>query len=191
LADFEKKIYNDDYISVDPDYLHDRPTNNAEVLVEIFGDQKNQIMHLDYGGGNGMLSKLLNYKNWNSLTYDPFVNQDLKINDLGEFNLITAFEVFEHVPNVQMLMKNLTSLIKNDGIILFTTLLSDNKIIEKKRITWWYASPRNGHISLFSSASLLHLARQSGLNFCSFTDGLHAFWKRVPAWANHLIKPLS
>ena len=58
LTDFETKIYNDDYILFDPDYLSVRPNGNAKTLVEMFGGQQNQINHLDYGGGNGLLSKL-------------------------------------------------------------------------------------------------------------------------------------
>jgi SAM-dependent methyltransferase len=189
LADFEEKIYNDNYATVDPDYLSLRPTNNAEVLVELFGSQKDQIMHLDYGGGNGLLSKLLRGEGWNSASYDPFVDHGMNLNGLGKFNLITAFEVFEHVPDVKSLMKNLSSLMDENGIVLFTTLLSNNKIISKKRITWWYASPRNGHISIFSNASLRHLAKQAGLSFHSFSDGFHAFCKTIPPWANHLINP--
>ncbi len=187
LTDFEEKIYNNDYTIFDPDYLNIRPTNNAEVLVEIFDEQKAQIKHLDYGGGNGLLSRLLRAKGWDSSSYDPFVNEGMNLNDLGKFNLITAFEVFEHVPNISLLMANLLSLINNNGIILFSTLLSNDKIIQNKRITWWYASPRNGHISLYSVSSLQHLAKQSGFNFLSLSDGLHAFWNTIPLWANHLI----
>jgi len=54
-----------------------RPTNNAEVLVELFGSQKDKIMHLDYGGGNGLLSKLLREEGWNSASYDPFVDHGM------------------------------------------------------------------------------------------------------------------
>jgi Methyltransferase domain len=189
LTDFEEKIYNDNYAIVDPDYLSLRPTNNAEVLVEIFGNRKDQIVHLDYGGGNGLLSKLLCGQGWNSASYDPFVDHGISTSKLEKYNLITAFEVFEHVPDVKLLMVNLSSLIDENGIILFSTLLSNNKIIQRKRITWWYASPRNGHISIFAQASLRYLAKQAGLNFHSFSDGFHAFWRTVPPWANHLINP--
>jgi hypothetical protein len=33
---------------------------------------------------------------------------------------------------------------------MFSTLLSDGNIKLGQKLTWWYASPRNGHISLFS-----------------------------------------
>ena len=187
LVNFKERIYNDDYILVDPDYLIARPTNNADVLGELFGGKRDSIRHLDYGGGNGLLSKLLCDKGWKSKSYDPFVDQDTNVSRFGKFDLITVFEVFEHVPDIKSLMANLSLLLDNDGIILFTTLISDNKIMQRKRITWWYASPRNGHIGLFSKASLQQLAIQAHFNFCSFSDGFHAFWKTGPSWASHLI----
>ena len=101
--------------------------------------------------------------------------------------MITAFEVFEHVPDVRKLMLDLRLLLSENGIILFSTLLSDENIFVNKRIDWWYASPRNGHISLFSRNSLLVLAKNSGLNFGGFSVGFHVFYTKVPPWADHII----
>ena len=188
ISEFEDKIYNAGYIEIDPDYVEVRPRANAKNLIHLFGNQKNSISHLDYGGGAGLLSQLLRDEQWKSVSYDPFYNKDTRVEDLGEFDLITAYEVFEHVPNVDKLMADLSSLLKNDGIILFSTLLSDGQIEKNKRIQWWYAAPRNGHISLFSKASLSILANRSGFSLGSFSTGFHAMWKIVPAWASHIIK---
>jgi len=189
LADFETQIYNHDYISVDPDYLTIRPSNNAKALMESIGAGKKLIRHLDYGGGNGLLSRLLQEAGWNSTSYDPFVDRATDLGDLGKFNLITAFEVFEHVPDVKMLMRNLSLLLDDNGVVLFSTLLNDKNISQKNRITWWYASPRNGHISLYSSESLHRLASYIGLKYQSLTPGLHALTREVPGWAVHLFRP--
>ncbi len=61
-----------------------------------------------------------------------------------------------------MLMGDLSALLKDDGIVIFSTLLSDGNVAERQRLTWWYASPRNGHISLYSRDSLEHLAARGG-----------------------------
>lgn len=188
LEQFEREIYNDSYSLIDPDYLNERPINNAKVLLSLFHEQKSQIRHLDYGGGNGLLSKQLREQEWNSASYDPFVDRDLNMSHLGRFNLVTAFEVFEHVPDVRRLMSDLLLLLDPKGVILFSTLLSNNHIKAGERITWWYASPRNGHISLFSRDSLCHLAARANLNFASFSEGFHALWKTVPSWAAHVIQ---
>lgn len=186
---FEQKIYNAGYAAVDPDYAETRPRNNAAMLTTVFGNQTGFKRHLDYGGGHGRLAELLREKHWNSCTYDPYVNRNTAIAELGQFELITAFEVFEHVPDVQNLMKNLHLLMADDGMIIFSTLLSDGHIKPQHRLTWWYASPRNGHISLYSRKSLDLLGRNFGLRLASFSDGLHLFLKEVPEWAKHIIQP--
>jgi SAM-dependent methyltransferase len=188
LSAFEEKIYNDEYVRVDPDYVEARPRANAAYLISMFGERGQTFRHLDYGGGDGLLVKLLKDSNWQSASYDPFVNKDISIREIGKFDLITAFEVFEHVPNVQELMSNLCSLLAPGGIILFSTLLSDGNIHSGQKINWWYASPRNGHISLFSKKSLTTLAEKSGFNFASFSIGFHVFFTQVPSWAGHVIR---
>lgn len=188
IQTFADKIYNSDYAKVDPDYSELRPRSNAEFLINLLGNQSGKIRHLDYGGGSGLLSQLLNNAGWQSTSYDPFVNTNVHLGSLGEFDFITAFEVFEHVPNLQNLLNDLSSLLTEDGVVLFTTLLSDGQIEANKRITWWYASPRNGHISLFSKKSLAMLCENHGFQQASFSAGLHVMLRQVPDWAKHFIK---
>lgn len=188
LEEFEERIYNEEYALVDPEYIDARPRVNASALISMFGDSLPPVKHLDYGGGSGLLSSLLTKSNWQSVSYDPFVDKDVSIEKLGKFDLITAFEVFEHVPDIHLLMSNLLSLLSVNGIVLFSTLLSDGNINASQRINWWYASPRNGHISLFSRNSLVLLAQKNGLNFGSFSKGFHIFYSKIPFWAEHLVR---
>lgn len=185
--DFQEHIYNDGYIDIDPDYVSKRPLSNAGFLQKLFGESSKSIRHLDYGGGSGVLSNALTEQGWDSTTYDPFPRNERRIEDLGKFNLISAFEVFEHVPDVAELMRNITSLMEDECVVIFSTLLSDGHIAPNSRLTWWYASPRNGHISLFSTRSLVLLAERHGLQFGSFNGGTHCLFNRVPAWGMKLL----
>jgi SAM-dependent methyltransferase len=188
LNQFAQNIYNDKYIEVDPDYIKVRPEANARNLIKMFKEVKH-IVHLDYGGGNGLLSNLVKESKLTSSSYDPFVDKNTDITKIGRFNLITAYEVFEHVPDVNSLMSDLDELLEKNGIILFSTLLSDGNIKPNQRLSWWYASPRNGHISLFSKKSIYTLAKKYNFNFGSFSPGFHIFCrKELPSWATHLIK---
>ena len=186
--EFARHIYNDRYIDVDPDYIDARPRGNAALLRNTFKEQFTAIRHLDYGGGKGLLSGELREAGWNSASYDPFVDTGVSISSLSQFNLITAFEVFEHVVDPNVLMNNLKTLLAPDGLVIFSTLLSDNDIVPGQRLTWWYAAPRNGHISLFSANSLKRLAGNCGFNLCSFSANLHALFVSIPPWAAHVIR---
>lgn len=182
LAEFEQRIYNRGYEVVDPDYVMRRPHLNHHSLMARFGKASKQIRHLDYGGGNGYLSKLLRESGWASMSYDPFVNRDVDISTYGKFDFITAFEVFEHVPNVDSLMSALRALLAPQGVILFSTLISNGHIEKGKPLTWWYASPRNGHISLFTKESLATLAKRYQFNYGRENDNIHYMWASLPDW---------
>jgi Methyltransferase domain len=185
--DFIREIYNQEYIEIDPDYESVRPLGNVGYVKSFFEDQKQQIRHLDYGGGNGKLSALLRSDGWNSRSYDPFPKNEVDLESIGKYNFITAFEVFEHVPDIGGLMRNLKRLMERECLVIFSTLLVDGNIKPNERLTWWYASPRNGHISLYSSRSLLLLAEKYGLTFGSFGPGAHCFFNTLPEWAGKIL----
>ena len=85
-------------------------------------------------------------------------------------------------------MEDLTSFLDADGVILFSTMLSDGNLEAGKKLGWWYAAPRNGHISLYSRESLSLLGAKHCVNFGSFSAGFHSFWRQIPPWAEHLIQ---
>ena len=69
-----RRIYNADYLSVDPDYVDARPQGSAQQLQALFPLLGGLgVAHLDYGSGSGRLSELLCSRGWRSTTYDPFV----------------------------------------------------------------------------------------------------------------------
>lgn len=181
---FAKHIYNDDYALVDPDYKMIRPRANTQFVAQLFGKHGKRIRHLDYGGGNGLLAATLKSMGWKSTSYDPFVNRGTKLADLGKFDLITAFEVFEHAPDPQELMRSILSALQPGGVILFSTLLSDNNLSRGRALDWWYASPRNGHISLYSRNSLALLAQQHYLQLSSRDANVHIMHDGLTLWGD-------
>jgi SAM-dependent methyltransferase len=178
--EFLTRIYNDDYVRVDPEYIETRPKRIAAFLLSMFPKLPGSVRHLDYGGGNGLLAKILRESNWNSISCDPLLDGNASLDGLGKFDLITAIEVFEHVPDLQKLISDLRFLLAPDGLVLFSTVVSDGEIHANQRLNWWYASPRNGHISLFSRKSLAILAQRGHWNFSSFSNGFHVFLSPPP-----------
>ena len=176
-------IYNEDYVLVDPDFATVRPTANAAGLLRAFGSSRHHIVHVDYGGGEGLLSGILRAERWQSVSTDPYFPGQRASAALPKANLLTAYEVFEHHPRPRDLMVELASMLADDGMILFSTLVSDGHIRPGERLDWWYAAPRNGHVSLYSRRSLAAMAQHHGLRFSSFSDGYHVFHRQLPAWA--------
>ncbi|MDH5256172.1 MAG: class I SAM-dependent methyltransferase [Gammaproteobacteria bacterium] len=188
-ADFEREIYNAGYITVDPDHLEVRPRTNAETLLATFPGSSRPVRHLDYGGGAGRLGELLRAAGWDSTSHDPFFGGHGRGEPAGQYPLITCFEVFEHVADVVQLAQRLDALLATDGLILVSTLVSDGQLQPGRAPAWWYAAPRNGHVSLFSARSLALLASRQGWATASFSPAIHLFWRGdFPAWARHLLR---
>lgn len=187
--EFAERVYNDSYALVDPDSRGARALANARFLVDALGPDCRSIDHLDFGGGEGALSRILQQHGWNSRSCDPFFAGEGPDREEpeGRFDLITAFEVMEHAPRPNELLEQLRQHMDQRCLVLFSTLLSDGNILPGQRLTWWYASPRNGHISLFSRASLSLLARRHGLAFGSLGAGLHYFLNQRPEWASRVL----
>jgi SAM-dependent methyltransferase len=178
-SDFAKYIYNGDYERVDPDCKGERQKDQIEVLERLLGGGKDRISHVDYGAGLGLLSGQLAERGWQSTAYDPYLNRGRK--PAQRFDLVTAFEVFEHVPHPNALMDDIQSLLKQDGLLLFSTILSDGLIRPSSPLDWWYAAPRNGHISLYSAKSLRLLMERHGFQLVSLSSGYHyAFAGKPP-----------
>jgi hypothetical protein len=182
---FADLIYNEEYALLDPDYAEVRPDRSAQNVLNLF--PKMSGVHLDYGGGNGRMSERLREAGWRSQSWDPFLDGP-DTRPEGAFDLVTAFEVFEHVTSVERLMQDLDALTHESSVVLFSTQVSDGRLRRGERLSWWYAAPRNGHISLYSRESLKQLGARYGFNFGSFDDNYHLYCRNAaPPWAWHLI----
>jgi len=185
-ASFHHNIYNDEYILVDPDFVEVRPSGNAKLVAQTFLGSRDTIRILDYGGGSGLLAQRLRDDGFKAETYDPFSSFNQKPESV--FDLITCFEVMEHVPSPKTTVATMVSLLKAEGAILFSTLLQPSAMANVG-LNWWYAGPRNGHISLYTSAALSHLFNAHGINVASFSENLHIAYRQVPQFAAHLNLP--
>ena len=59
--------------------------------------------------------------------------------------------------------------------------------IEQIKLGWWYARPRNGHISLFCRAALKKARASVGFQCVSLKADLHMAFKTLPEFARHLV----
>jgi SAM-dependent methyltransferase len=183
---FRRHIYNSDYAIVDPDFAEVRPSGNAKLVASSFPEAGGSISILDYGGGEGLFAARLREQGFSAATYDPFSSFDQMPED--KFDLVTCFEVMEHVPFPKCTVATMVSLLKDPGAILFSTLVQPAEF-ESIGLNWWYASPRNGHISLYSSQALATLFAPCGMKVASFSPDLHIAYAQVPPFAAHLKIP--
>lgn len=126
---------------------------------------------IDYGAGYGLLVRLMRDYGYDFSWQDKFcANLFAKVApaDLSgrlSYELLTAFEVFEHLPHPAQELPQMLRLSKS---ILFTTqLIPDHSPLPG---SWWYYGLDHGqHVSLYTRTSLEILARSHGLRF--YSDG--------------------
>lgn len=185
-GEFQKHIYNEDYINVDPDYGAARPLASAQWMATNFPADKSRLRVLDYGGGNGALSAKLRELGFGGAeTYDPFTPEFARLPG-GQFDIVTCFETLEHHPKPMSAISAIAKRTANPGIAIFTTQIQPLDFAQQG-MGWWYIGPRNGHISLFSAQSLELAWRRVGYKLTSFTENLHIAWRRVPDFARHFL----
>jgi hypothetical protein len=170
-------LYNDAYYQrVDPAYADQRPANNARGLDHLLRPVKNATIGLDYGGGSGRTCAHLREMGYRYDTIDPFGARSLTPEHAGRYNFCTAFEVAEHTPDPKGFLRAIVELATRDRLaILVGTQLHDGIVTDASRLSWWYAAPRNGHISLYSRRSMELLAQQVGLDYMPFSGRTHLF----------------
>lgn len=186
--DFRHHIYNDDYAKIDPDYAEARPEKSAQFIDFALGSGKSGVRLLDYGGGDGALADCLTKKGYQAEAFDPFSQRNQR--PAGTANVVTAFEVMEHVAWPRQTLDDMMSLLEPDGILLFSTLLQPPEF-EQSGLSWWFVGPRNGHISIFSRAALEKLFAAKNLKLVSLNAHVHIACRDMSAFTTGPLRQLN
>ncbi|HEX4330246.1 MAG TPA: class I SAM-dependent methyltransferase [Burkholderiales bacterium] len=179
--DFQQRIYNADYVRVDPEFASVRPLRQADDLVRILAPLKGKVRILDYGGGTGVFAARMNAAGFETVSYDPVYQGGAP--PLGQrFELIHCREVIEHAPDPRAFAADLVRYLAEDGAVYLSTAVQPDGMAEHL-LQWWYMAPRNGHISLFSRRSLAMLWLDQGMQFHHFNLFVHLAWRgNPPCW---------
>lgn len=133
---------------------------------------------LDFGGGYGTFTRMMRDVGFDFRNYDKYCDnvfsKNYSVDVLDEkFELLTAFELFEHVEQPLEKMKELLKY--SDNIFISTTLQPSDK---KSLKNWEYLVPEAGqHISLYSLESLKVIGKTLDLNLLSNGSNYHLFTK--------------
>jgi hypothetical protein len=159
--DFKDNIYNNDYIIVDPEYNGQRSINDAKFFVNNLTVPKHLDI-LDYGAGPAVLGTELVEQGYRVESWDPMWGTDPTWDQDKKFDLVMAWEVMEHTPTPKETLEEMMTWLKPNGSILLCTL-STGIMQDKRDPAFWYLSPRNGHVCMYSDKSLDTLFAQVGM----------------------------
>lgn len=132
---------------------------------------------LDYGGGYGLFVRLMRDKGFNFFRQDSYCeNIFAKHFDIGDyqgkcnFEVLTAFEVFEHLYKPLDYITEMFSISKS---VIFSTHLQPHQNI-KVIDDWGYFSPETGqHIAFYSKKTLEVTAEVFGKKLYTNNRNLH------------------
>lgn len=134
---------------------------------------------VDYGGGAGVLCRLLRDCGCDAWLYDKFADPvfartfSVASGRLDELRpeVITAFEVVEHFSNPQ---KDLDELfVGSPQAVILSTILYDGE-----GQAWWYLTPDSGQHIFFYSREAMHLIAERYRKSYLYLGGLHLFTDR-------------
>ncbi len=130
---------------------------------------------VDYGGGYGIYVRLMRDANYPFRIFDEhcenlfakgFETPSLANSENESFDLLTAWEVFEHLPNPTAVIGEMCRVA---NAVLFSTILVP-EIPIRSEADWWYFTPETGqHVSFYTRQSLEYLAKSMSVHF--YTDG--------------------
>ncbi|WP_143727249.1 class I SAM-dependent methyltransferase, partial [Methanoculleus chikugoensis] len=130
---------------------------------------------LDYGGGYGILTRLMRDIGFNYYWHDPNT-QNMFARGFeypqydAEIDVVTSFESFEHFVRPLDDIANIFAISHN---VIFSTELLPRPV--PKPDDWWYYGLEHGqHVSFYSQKTLQVLARKFGVNYYS-SNNIHIF----------------
>ena len=144
------------------------------IFIYILFDRKG--IFLDYAGGYGLFTRLMRDTGFDFFWYDPYCENllskgfEYNNNSKEKAEVLTAFEVFEHLENP---LPEIEKMLTYSSNIFFSTELLPVPIPEPENY-WYYGFDHGQHISFYSPATLSFIAKKYGLKYYNLGN-LHLF----------------
>jgi len=174
---------------------YEKPINTTDtgyVLRNVFLSRKTLLLFLflfgknktflDYGGGYGILTRLMRDYGLNYLWEDHYTKNLFAEGfeyTIEPIKALSCFECFEHLPEPLSEIERMLSISKN---IFFSTVLLPEKTLPSD--DWEYYGLNHGqHVAFYSEKTLLHIAKKYQLYFYTDHHNLHLLSeKKFPKW---------
>jgi hypothetical protein len=150
----------------------------TKAVITLFLDSNARFV--DYGGGWGLLVRHmrdLGFDFWRADKYCANLfapDYEARAGEGGPFEMLTTFEVFEHLPQP---LEGIQAMLGFSQNILFSTLLQPS--VRPEPGEWWYYGLDHGqHVSFYTLDSLKVIARKFNLHLCSDGLGWHLLSKK-------------
>lgn len=135
---------------------------------------------VDYGGGYGLLTRMLRDAGLRFFWYDRYCQNlfargyEAEPSAPQRYALLTAFEVFEHLVDPLAELDSMLGLA--DSVLFSTNLIGERP---PPLGTWWYYGLEHGqHVALYTLPALQALAAAKGLMLVSDGVSMHLFTRR-------------
>lgn len=148
------------------------------ICIKNFYDERG--VYLDWGGGYGIMTRLLRDLGYNCQWYDMYTDNLLargfEWDKATRAELITLLEVFEHFDSP---LQEMEKMLKYSDSIMISTLLYSHRLEIRPFHEWWYYVPHSGqHILFCSKITMERIAEILGVNYYYIEDSLHLFTRR-------------
>lgn len=133
---------------------------------------------LDYGGGHGILVRLMRDRGYDFSWFDRYANNDYARGfehvQGQRYNFLSAFELLEHLPDP---LADLAAVMELSDNVFVSTCTVPSPAPGLK--DWWYYSPSSGqHIAFYTPASLQVIA--SHFNRHLLSNGSYHLFTATP-----------
>lgn len=159
--------------------LQQNANNVLQRIEQIIGKPQNQRKILDFGSGFGHFLAVAKERGWNAYGLEPLpasavyarstfglniITDTLRDNSFPEdfFDVITAFQVFEHLPYPEDNIKKLHNMLRKAGVILIEVPNFDT--VTMKILKLRHRHFNKDHLNFFTIKTLSQLLSNCGFN---------------------------